>query len=325
MKVLRTTGAALVVCLVTVVFILVGCGGSSSNSNTEFGRISGKVVSPSAVSEGKAGATVTVALEGTDILVEAEVGRSFIINDVPAGTYSVIARTSGWAKCASVRVEKGKNASTGEIQLEPVARISGRITDSASDEPIVDAIVTVEMATTAETAGLPAVWVTTTDADGNYAVGDLPAGSYCVDITKNSYKGLSRQFQSVTGEITYSESLALMYPLGQGKIVGTVYYKTSTGDLQPIKGVKVTLYQSSGTVTKVGSVNEPDSRVSNEWNHTRTRTDGTFELTGVPFSSFTLVTGPLGITSYTDSVNPTSSRALEYYYTFKPSDLRLAQ
>ncbi|MEN6371780.1 MAG: carboxypeptidase regulatory-like domain-containing protein [Armatimonadota bacterium] len=337
MKVLRTIktaknvsfvrsmiNAGLVVCLVAVAFSLAGCGGSSSSSSSEYGRITGKVV-PTQTIQSMASTTSTVMLEGTDMSVEAEVGQNFTIDNVPVGTYNIIARTTGMAKSMSVKVEKGKTASIGEIKLVPVAKISGRITDSASDAPIADAIVTAEMTTTSETAGLPATWVTTTDSDGKYSINDLPAGSYCLDITKNGYKSVIKQFQSVTSDVTCNESLALIYPLGQGKITGAVYYKTTSGTLQPVSGVKVTLYQANGTVSKAANADVSGSRATNEWNHTRTKADGTFELSGVPFSSYTLVTGPLGKTSYSDSVNPTSSKPLEYYYTFKPADLLLAQ
>ncbi len=149
------------------------------------GQLSGVV--RTAVREPVAGATVTVTdLRGEVVgaAVSAADG-AYACHGVPAGTYTLVAVAAGVRPTAATLTVPASGRLHFDVELAPMAMLSGTV--RADGISVHDAQVTV-----LDRSGV-AVGTARTDADGRYAVPDLPEGEYTV---------VARGYPPVTGRVT---------------------------------------------------------------------------------------------------------------------------
>ena len=173
----------------------------------------------------------------------------------PPGDYMLIVRNAAGVPSVARWVRIG---TSGGLQPGTVA---GRVTDSVTDDPI-------QGATVASSAGTD-----TTDSQGRYSIGGVPAGELQLTFSFGGYATETRNAQ-VSGGQTTTLNVELAPP---GGVAGRVT-DASTGD--PLVGA---------TITYPGGV-------------TITDTLGDYEINGVPAGSLALSFSALGYVSGTRTV-----------------------
>jgi hypothetical protein len=154
-------------------------------------------------------------------------------NYAPPGYYMLVVKDSKGAPSVAkfVRVDSNANLTPGTL--------TGKVTDSASGDPIAGASVSYGGGNT------------TTDASGNYTLSDVSPGEVLVTISKAGYATVSRT-QAVAGGATVTLNVALAPP---GTITGKVTDSSSgaaiAGAIVTYPGGTVTT-DASGTYTIAG-------------------------------------------------------------------------
>jgi protocatechuate 3,4-dioxygenase beta subunit len=121
---------------------------------------------------------VTVSQQGTGMPVVLTDRDGHFRLSVPTGLTRIVARKTGFAPESAMATMNGVPS---DIRLRRAASISGRIVDEFG-EPVVDARVIVEPATTQPRAPIAAK-STETDDHGEYRVGGFGAGTFLVSVT----------------------------------------------------------------------------------------------------------------------------------------------
>ncbi len=142
-----------------------------------------------------------VEVEGTDLSAETDGDGNYTIADVPEGTYNVTASADEYEAETESDVEVTAGDTTVDFALQPLVTtgtISGTVTDADTSEPVQGASVEVEgTALSAET-----------DADGNYTIADVPAGTHNVTASADGYEGETESDVEVTeGDVTVDFAL----------------------------------------------------------------------------------------------------------------------
>jgi uncharacterized membrane protein len=170
-----------------------------------------------------AGATVT---DGTR-MTTTDASGEYAIADVPPGTYEVTASKVGYESSSlTVTVLEG-NSAVADLSLTRIiipGTITGTVTDAEDGSPIAGAVVTDGTRTT------------TTDASGEYAIADVPPGSYEVTASKAGYESSFLTVTALEGNIAVAD-LSLTRIIVPGTITGRV---TDAEDGSPIGGATVT-------------------------------------------------------------------------------------
>ena len=114
----------------------------------------------------------------------------YTINDVPPGSYQVVAGKAGYENSSStVNVLQGTTA-VADFSLSQIivpGSITGSVTDAEDGSPIVGATVSDGHRTT------------TTDASGIYTIANVPPGGYQVTATKEGYENVTSTVTVVSG------------------------------------------------------------------------------------------------------------------------------
>ena len=240
----------------------------------------------------------------------------FLVRDLPAGTFTLHVSKTGFVplyfgqrrpfeRRATIRLEQGQRIAA-DVSLPRAGAITGRIYD-ATGEPVLGARVqALRRRTVQGQPGLQAVGIVdTTDDTGAFRLYGLPPGDYYVTATPrrvedrtgrppgNAVPGrgapiffpgtanrelAQRITVDVSGEARADMQLSDVIT---SRVTGTVL--TSTG--APASGAMVTLvardldFAPGGGIDNLGPLRITDDAAA----------DGTFELTGVPPGSFSLV------------------------------------
>lgn len=251
------------------------------------GQISGTVTDASTRAPLQ-GITVTLYDSGgsSEGSVQTDANGSYTFNGLSAGTYQVGFESDDQAylpqfangeasldQADPITVGSGQSVPGINAAMQAAGQISGTVTDASSDAALSGVQVTVYDANGA------AAGTAQTAADGSYAVPGLPAGSYTVDFdgsTIGNYQGqyANNESSSATADpvnVAAGQSATNVNAALQtgGLISGTV---TDAATQQPLQGVTVTLYDSSG-----------DSQMS-----VTTNGNGHYELSGIPPGSYTV-------------------------------------
>ena len=163
-----------------------------------------------------------------------------------------------------------------DLNLTPAssasATVYGRVTDGTA--PISDATVKLF-----DDKGLPFKH-TLTDANGEYSMDGVPAGTYSLGTVKNGYR-LSNTIGVTLSESDTTEINFICTPdatLSLGAIAGTLTIDEHEGQNEPLSGAKVSLLDINGEVVAT----------------TYTASDGEFAFYDVPDGSYTALSSADG-------------------------------
>jgi hypothetical protein len=182
------------------------------------------------------GAHVTAIGQHQPLHTKSGRGGAFAI-EVPRGTYTLQAVLGGETGAAidAVRVGGGKTIEGVEIKLGAPASISGRITDAATNEPVLDARVDVSPYRENGDSGRAR-----SDADGRFIVKPLAPGSY--DVVVQTETHALQQRRGIT--LAAGEQFEMLFQVSRpGKIAGHVVDEQEQG----VGGANVVM---NGTETK---------------------------------------------------------------------------
>ncbi|HEY6351720.1 MAG TPA: carboxypeptidase regulatory-like domain-containing protein [Candidatus Angelobacter sp.] len=226
-------------------------GGSTGTLTGVVTNTSGSPLANASVASG--GVSATSAPDGT-----------YTFNNVNAGTATVTASLSGYnSASAQVTVTAGSSDNVPALQLAPISpgNITGKVVDGAGN-PLQSANVT--------GAGLSA----STDANGNYTLNNVPAGSVTLVASAAGDSPASETVTVTAGNTVAAPAITLTS--NSGNVTGKVLDSSSN----PIAGATVSF--GGGTATA-------DST-------------GTYSFTNVPAGTIQLVASASGFQSVTQNV-----------------------
>lgn len=149
------------------------------------GGITGQVTDAqdgSAISEAQVSDGIRTAL--------TDAAGMYTIDDVPPGSYHVVAGKEGYESSSSTVTVLSGNTAVADFSLNEIivpGSIAGSVTDAADGSPIVGAAVT------------DGTRIATTDASGKYTIADVPPGNYEVTASKEGYESLTVSVTVVSG------------------------------------------------------------------------------------------------------------------------------
>lgn len=196
-------------------------------------------VQPGAVISGVVSAPGGGAVAGAAVLAspgDGSAGRStrsgadgsYEIRGLAAGTYRLTALADGYGAGVldGVAVAAGGRAAA-DLVLTIAGDLSGRVLDAATDTPIAGA----EIAVSGAVSGAPIL----TDAEGQFAVGSLPAGDVALTVTAEGYLPLA-QVVTIGGKAGVDLRLDRPWAV-EGRVLDGV---------GPGAGLEVALYHAAG-------------------------------------------------------------------------------
>jgi protocatechuate 3,4-dioxygenase beta subunit len=152
---------------------------------------------------------------------------TFVLEDVPAGKWSVEARASGYQKgsAAGVSVDEGGTAEGVEVRLSKGGIISGRVLETRTGRPILDAAVRAELSgggggPVFSMGGEAADNEATTDADGRYEITGLATGSWTVSASHPEWSEASANVELKDGPATVDLRLGHGGSIGGAVLAG---------------------------------------------------------------------------------------------------------
>ncbi len=221
--------------------LLVASGAPSTNT----GRIVGEVFDAnSGLAVGQA--QITVSGLPTSTLSDASTG-AFALEGIPAGNYTVTVSHVGYAPYTGpATVEGSGTTNLGRITLrlaEGTAALRGRVTDSKTSTVLSGVTVQVTGALNSQTQ---------TNAQGEYELIGLPAGSYSIQVSLSGYQSLTQTAELPSRTVvTFSPALT---PVGEApptsaSALGLV---VKTADGSPLAGAQVQLNGQATTTDAEG-------------------------------------------------------------------------
>lgn len=246
-----------------------------SSSGGATGALAGTVTNTSGAP--LLGATVTA---GSSTAQTASDG-TWSIQNLAAGTFTVTAALSGYSSASeSAGVTAGSTTTAGTLALAPVnpGNVTGQVVNGSG---------TAVAGAAVSSQGL----TVTTDANGNYTLANLPAGSTSITASATGFANGSASVTVVAGTTTTAPVITL--GSSSGSIAGTV--KSSSG--AAIAGASVS-YGGGSTTTS---------------------STGTYTLTGVPAGTVQLVASASGFQSSTQNVSVTGGATASANFTLTAS------
>ncbi len=149
---------------------------------------------------------------GTGYTATTQADGSYILTDLPVGSYLVIPYLVGYSFTPSLaQVNVGPDAAqinfVGTISQEETYIIAGKVTDSSND-PLPGVLIS---------AG--AEYSTTTQADGSYVLTGLPAGAYLLTPSKEEYTFTPITIQIIVGP----DAVGVDFVASQAQVVYKIY------------------------------------------------------------------------------------------------------
>jgi protocatechuate 3,4-dioxygenase beta subunit len=175
--------------------------------------------------------------------VQSSLDGTFALEDVPAGTWSVVVTAPGYqpARAGGVTVEEGSTRSGVEVRAAKGATVKGHVADAQTGASVADA--SVSLLQSGASTGLGAMLGDTsvdeawTDADGRFEIGGVAPGKQSLRVTHPDYTETTTTVQVAAD----GASAGIRLATGNG-IVGSVV--TDAG--QAIAGADVTLSEAGG-------------------------------------------------------------------------------
>ncbi len=309
----------------SVLFALAGCGGGGSSSSRSVGRVSGNVFLGDGASS-RATSAITVSLEGTRLSARATADGRFVIEKVPTGLHTLVARSGGYAVAAVVRVEQGAETSVGDLVLTEAGQISGLVTSASNGNPIANAEVTVTnlVETTTDTMQPLPVRMATTDRLGSYTVSGLPAGSYVVTVEKKGYVAASVSVDVSAGTTTPGDvQLTPGSTGGAGAMSGVVTVTTDTGS-EPLAGVLVQVFPAGDTVSNrsVPGGARKGGRCEGEY-YAYTDDTGAYTIDGIEAGSYVAYASRPGFSEASAEVAITAGQTLKRDFVLEQNKVQI--
>ena len=166
---------------------------------------------------------------------------AFALDDVPAGTWEVVAQAKGYqsARVGGVSVEEGGARDGVEVRLTPGNAIRGRVLDGAGGIPVLDASVTLQRAGAGgrALAQLMGESDARTDGDGGFAIEGLSPGSYTVVAQHPDYADAT-----AVVDVKDGPAAAELRMVPGGSVGGVVLSTANT----PVAGAAVSLSSGGG-------------------------------------------------------------------------------
>lgn len=164
---------------------------------------------------------------------------SFVLEDVTAGTWSVVVEAKGYqsARAGGVVVEDGGTKSGVEVKASPGVVLKGHVTDATSSRAVPNASITVQAAGGAAgpmmmLGGALGENDVTTDADGRFQIEDLAPGKQTINVKHPDYSDLSE-----TVDVKDNTGTVELHVTAGGAVGGVVVSESH----QPLSGVDVSL------------------------------------------------------------------------------------
>ncbi len=169
---------------------------------------------------------------------------TFLLEDVPPGTWSVVVEAKGYqtARAGNVVVEEGGTAQNVEVKASLGARLTGRVLDALSGQPVPGATVT--PGATGPAGGPLAALAAdvseslTTDADGSFVLEGIAPGKVPLTVTHPDYSDVHQTVDAKEGSST-----AEIRMTAGGGLGGVVYSDAG----QPLPGADVVLQAAGDT------------------------------------------------------------------------------
>ncbi len=206
----------------------------------------------------------------------------FRLDDIPAGTYTVLAREKSHKADRLQRIEAGDMGV--QFQLVPLPAISGRVIDAATNKPLSNFSVRLREPAPASQVAMPVhnTRVNVKDASGVYTVFAPKSGTYVVEASADNYADcFSEQFAIEEGQ-QLAEVVVRMTK--GGVILGRVV--DSTG--QPIGGATIGSHDNDWTddqfMQAIGDMYPTNATTRS----VRTKADGSFKLEGLTPATYQL-------------------------------------
>ena len=205
---------------------------------------------------------------GARLLLEGPVVRSAItgpsgstsVSNLPPGSYVASIEAMGF-QSTSRTIAINARATTTEtfIMIPATGVIEGRVLDAASGTGLSGATVRLQG------SGLDRR--ISTDEGGSYAFTSVPIGTYSVEAQRSGFSLAPSASARVTAATPRFTAADIRLSPASGRIEGTV---VSTPDQTPLSGVDIVARSDNGTIS------------------TRSRSDGTFSLTGLESATWTI-------------------------------------
>jgi len=280
--------------------------------------------------------TIQVSVEGTTLTTSAAPDGSFVLNGVPEGYQTIVARTSGRAVAVAAHVRAGRPTDVGDLVLADAGQVSGLVSSAADGSPISGAHITVTpavIANTDEVGPLP-VRRAITDRHGSYTVAGLPSGDYVVTAEKRGFESGSLLVAITPGATTPGDiALKPGESAGVGTLEGVVSAASADGTVQPLAGALVRLGRggpvevlpvpdrvrdSAGNETTVGGgILPPDPC----W-YAYTDENGKYTIDGVPSGTYEASAVRAGFEPESRTVTIRSGAATQADFTLQPHVVR---
>ena len=193
---------------------------------------------------GAAGVGGRAAAGGPGQPVEVNSGDgTFAIEDVPAGTWSVVVQAKGYqrAHTGGVVVEEGATAAGVEVRAAKGAALKGHVVDALTGAPVANATASVAAAGSAPGFGGAGAAASdgdaTTDADGRFELAGVATGKQTLHVTQPDYTDASQAVE-VTGD-----EAAVEVRMTQGGVLAGAVVSDAGG---PVPGATVSLAEAGG-------------------------------------------------------------------------------
>jgi thermitase len=174
----------------------------------------------------------------------------YTIDDVPPGNHQIVASKGGYSTLSLIIAVLSGATAVADFSLNEVivpGSITGSVTDAQDGSPIIGASVTDGARTV------------TTDASGQYAIADVPPGSYEITVSKEGYESLTSTVAVTSGTTSATDfSLNQKPPVTNAMWVGSIDFVqngknlfidvsvVTAGAVLPGANVGLTLVCSSG-------------------------------------------------------------------------------